>query len=72
MMRSYSKGKISLVQMESISDALKAQSSAELTYFRKSDHFSLKSHLEKWRHRIIGLAASIEAYLDFEELEVGF
>lgn len=58
-MRGYSNGKVSMLEVEEISDSLRAQNMMELAYYRKSSKLSLETKLEDWRHRLIGLNASL-------------
>ncbi|HEX8308392.1 MAG TPA: tRNA uridine-5-carboxymethylaminomethyl(34) synthesis GTPase MnmE [Allosphingosinicella sp.] len=70
--RAFENGRIDLAEAEGLADLLAAETESQRRAALAVAGGAISRKLEAWRHRLLGLAASLEACLDFsDEGEVG-
>ena len=70
MLRGFLNKKLSLFDIEEISDVIEARNETERRFYGQGDGKVIKAFTEDLRAELVDLGATVQAYLDFEELEV--
>lgn len=65
--RAFENGKLDLTELEGLSDLVAAETEAQRRQALAQAGGALRERLERWRSRIIGMRAAIEAGFDFAE-----
>lgn len=65
--RAFANGRMDLAQAEGLADLLFAETELQRQVLQAAAGGTISAHFEDWRSRLLGLAAQVEAALDFED-----